>query len=461
MASIQIMGLSSGMDYNSIIEQLIALERIPITRMTERKSLYKAQQDAWRDINTRLSSLDNKLSDLRLSSTFQGRAVTSSKAELVTATAGTAALTGTYSVKVIQLAQAHRVASTEAVEVDEDGFVLNLGEGETETLEIKVGGADEGTTITFTGKVTLADIVKAINEADAGVRASIIAGRLVLESAETGKDNTIDLGGTLVDQLKLKKEDGNINTIQQAQDAELEINGIQITSSSNTVKDAVQGVTFTLKGVTDGEPVQITISHDIDSAVSKIKAFVDQYNSVMSFIAEKTKVVMTDSGDISSTGTLQGDGTANRLRSALRYEVTRAIETESQFNQLAVLGITTNKEGMLEIDETKLKEALQANPEAVAEFFREKADNLKDFIQGYIRYGTGILAEKQESIGRLIKDIDRQIERLEERIARKEESLVRQFTALEQVLANFQNQSAWLSQQMIMLSSWAGSRSRN
>ena len=219
-------------------------------------------------------------------------------------------------------------------------------------------------------------------------------------------------------------------------------------------------MTFTLKDVTQGEAVQITVSQDIDSAVSKIKAFVDQYNSVMNFIAEKTKVNMTDAGDITSTGTLQGDGTANRLRSALRYEVTRAIETESSFNQLAVLGITTNKEGILEIDETKLREVLQENPEEVAEFFREKANNLKDFIKGYIQYGTGILAEKQESIGRLMKDIDRQIERMEERIARKEESLVRQFTALEQVLAEFQSQGAWLTQQMTMLSSWAGA-SRN
>jgi flagellar hook-associated protein 2 len=347
--------------------------------------------------------------------------------------------------------------------VDGDGFVLNLGEGEKETITIKVGDGEEAE-LSFEGKVTLADIVKAINEADAKVKATIIAGRLVLESAETGENNKIELTGSsdfLVEKLKLGTLDGEgnvvLHTIQDAQDAVFTINGIAVTSASNTVKDAVEGVTFNLKGVSQpGEAVQITIGHDIDSAVSKIKAFVDQYNSVMSFIAEKTKVTMTDGGDISSTGTLQGDGTANRLRSALRYEVTRAIETDSSFNQLAVLGITTNKEGILEINETKLREVLRENPEQVEAFFREKATNLKDFIKGYIQYGTGILAEKQESIGRLMKDIDRQIERMEERIARKEESLVRQFTALEQVLADFQSQSLWLTQQTTMLSSWAG-----
>ncbi|NLA57481.1 MAG: flagellar filament capping protein FliD [Firmicutes bacterium] len=466
MANIQIMGLSSGMDYNTIIEQLLALERIPITRMAQRKNIYKAQQDAWRDINTRLSALDNRLTDLRLSATFHGRTATSSKTDLVTASAGPGALTGTYTVEVSQLAQAHRVASTSEVAVDGDGFVLNLGEGEKETITIKVGDGEEAE-LSFEGKVTLADIVKAINEADAKVKATIIAGRLVLESAETGENNKIELTGSsdfLVEKLKLGTLDGEgnvvLHTIQDAQDAVFTINGIAVTSASNTVKDAVEGVTFNLKGVSQpGEAVQITIGHDIDSAVSKIKAFVDQYNSVMSFIAEKTKVTMTDGGDISSTGTLQGDGTANRLRSALRYEVTRAIETDSSFNQLAVLGITTNKEGILEINETKLREVLRENPEQVEAFFREKATNLKDFIKGYIQYGTGILAEKQESIGRLMKDIDRQIERLEERIARKEESLVRQFTALEQVLSEFQSQSAWLTQQMTLLSSWAGGRS--
>jgi flagellar hook-associated protein 2 len=454
MANIQIMGLASGMDYNAMIEQLLALERIPITRMAERKSIYRAQQDAWRDINTRLSALDNRLTDLRLSSTFHGRTASSSDAQVVAATAGANALTGTYSVRVNQLAQAHRVASTDKVDD------LVVGEGQTETLSIRIGESEEVVDLTFEAGSTLTDIVKTINEAKAGVKASIIAGHLVLESAETGESNTIHLEGSLVDQLKLQVENDEgepvLNTIQHAQDARLTINGIDVTSASNTIKDAVQGVTFTLKDVTQGEAVQITVSADIDTAISKIKAFIDQYNSVMNFIAEKTKVNMTDAGDITSTGTLQGDGTANRLRSALRYEVTRAVETESSFNQLAVLGITTNKEGILEIDETKLREVLRENPEEVAEFFREKATNLKDFIKGYVQYGTGILAEKQESIGRLMKDIDRQIERMEERIARKEESLVRQFTALEQVLADFQSQSLWLTQQTTMLSSWAG-----
>ena len=464
MAGIQIMGLSSGMDYNAIIEQMIALERLPITRMTERKGVYRAQQDAWRDINTRLSALDNRLTDLRLSSTFHGRTASSSNAQVVAATAGTQALTGTYAVEVAQLAQAHRVAS--------DGEVGELTYNGDAIITIIVG--DKEAAVTIAEGSDLSQVVKTINGADAGVRASIIAGRLVLESTETGEGSKIELRGTadFLNQLRLGQgvEDGDgsttitadkMNTIQDAQDAILTINGISLTSAANTIKDAVEGVTFTLNGVTEGGPVQITVSQDLDSAVSKIKAFVDQYNSVMNFIAEKTKVTMTDGGDISSTGTLQGDGTANRLRTALRYEVTRAIGTESGFNQLAVLGITTNKEGVLQIDETKLREALGENPEEVAKFFNEKATNLKDFIKGYVQYGTGILAEKQESIGRLMKDIDRQIERLEERAARKEESLVRQFTALEQVLADFQSQSAWLTQQMTLLSSWAGGKNRS
>jgi flagellar hook-associated protein 2 len=337
-----------------------------------------------------------------------------------------------------------------------------------EIINITVGEGDnqKTTAITIKEGSELAAIVKEINDAGAGVKATVIGNRLVLESETTGTSNQIQLNGSkefLVDQLKLGTgvdSEGNLmgmKTIQGAQDAAYSINGIPLISESNTIKDAVQGVTFNLR---DTGTAQITVKQDVDQAVGKIRAFVDQYNSVMSFIAEKTKVTMTDAGEIGSVGTLQGDGTANRLREALRFQTTSPIDADLDYNQLAVLGITTNREGTLQIDETKLRAALEENPEDVAAFFNKKADNMKDFIKGYVEYGTGILAEKQESIGSLMKDIDRQIERLEDRIARKEENLVRQFTALEKVLTNLQTQSDWLTQQINQLSAWAPNNRR-
>ena len=458
MAGIQIMGLASGIDVNGAIDKLIALERLPLTKMAERKNTYKMQQDAWRDVNTRLSGLDNALTDLRLSSTFQGRTAVTSDAQLVTAGASTLAIKGTYEVVIKQTALSHRVASTDGVD---EGYAT----GQDSILNITVGSGEDATTeITIAAGSDLKDIVKAINDSKAPVKATIIGGRLVLESNETGTDSALQLddgeSGLLAD-LKLLTDVGGVpqvNTIQEARNAEFSINGIELTSQSNTVKDAVQGVIFTL--MKDDSTAQVTVKADVDSAVTKIRAFVEQYNSVMSFLAEKTKVTMTDAGDIGSVGTLQGDGTANRLRDALRFQTTSPIsmDTGLDYNQLAVLGITTNKEGILQVDEAKLREALQEKPEAVTAFFNEKATNVKGFIKGYVQYGSGILAEKQESIGRLMKDVDRQIERLEERVAWKEESLVRQFTALEKVLAGFQAQGDWLTQQMTQLSSWAPQR---
>jgi len=451
MAGIQIMGLASGIDVNAAIDKLLALERIPITRMAERKSIYKQQQDAWRDINTRLSALDTRLTDLRLPSTFHGRVATSADDKIITATAGNLAMEGIYEIEIETKALAQRIASTKAV--------ADYTTEEAVVLTVTVGAGDP-TEIAIAAGLDLSAIVKTINEAKAGVNATIIGGSLVLESAETGTNNLIQLedgDSGFLNALNLYASEGEpqLNTIQHAQDAELTINGIRVTSHSNNVKDAVHGVTFTLK---DTGTTQVTVSPDIDSAVSKIKAFVDQYNSVMNFVGEKVKVTMTDAGDIGSVGTLQGDGTAYRLREALRFQTTSAVSGESidpKINQLAVLGITTNREGILQIDESKLKKALGESPEEVAAFFNEKATNLKDFIKGYVAYGTGILAEKQESISKIMKDIDRQIERLEDRVARKEESLVRQFTALEKALSGFQSQSDWLSLQINQLSSWA------
>lgn len=461
MAGIQIMGLASGIDVNGAIDQLLAIERLPLTRMAERKSIYRMQQDAWRDINTRLSALDNALTDLRLSSTFQGRTAVTSDPKVVTATANTQAIEGIYEVVVRETALAHRVASTGSIDAD-------YTTSQDTTLFITVGTGDDATTeINIAAGSDLKDIVKAINDSDAPVKATIIGGRLVLESAETGTDSTIGLSdgeeSGLLQALKLMVDVEGVvkpNTIQDARNATFSVNGIELTSQSNTIKDVVQGVTFTL--LEDDSTAQVTVKPDIDAAVAKIKAFVDQYNSVMDFLREKTKVTMTDAGDISSVGTLQGDGTANRLRDALRFQTTSALASDLglEYNQLAVLGITTNKEGTLQIDETKLREALQEKPEAVTAFFNEKATNMKDFIKGYVQYGSGILAEKQESIGRLMKDVDRQIERLEERVAYKEASLIRQFTALEKAMSAFQSQSDWLNQQINQLSSWAPQKKR-
>lgn len=437
VGSLQIMGLSSGIDFDSIINQLIALERQPITRMEERKSLYQQQQDAWRDINTRLSNLDSKLTPLKLDSTFQARETTSSDEAVATATASAEAIEGTYDIQVIQVAKAHRMASDPVSDLS--GYI-----GE-QKVKITVGTNSKTVTVNITESSTLSDVATAINNTDGiGVKASVIDDRLVLESKETGQNNVITLeniSGSLFNDL-------TFSDIQSPQDASYTINGIDLTSSSNTISDVVTGVTFTLKG--EGSTT-ITVSHDVDAAVDKIRAFVDQYNSVMDFIAQKTDTTMSDTGEVRSTGILQGDGTAIRLQMALRRKVTESIDTTSKYDQLAVLGITTTRDGQLEVDESKLREALKAAPEEVEAFFVEMATKTKEFIKGYIQYGTGILAEKQESLDRLMDDIDNQIERLEERVARKEESLVRQFTALEKALAAMQSQSTWLAGQLNQL----------
>ncbi|NLK07686.1 MAG: flagellar filament capping protein FliD [Firmicutes bacterium] len=442
MGRMQIMGLASGIDVNSAIDALLEFERLPLTRMATRKDTYRAQQDAWRDINTRLSALDNILSDLRLSATFQGRKAQVSNEDAVSATANTQAAVGTYEVVVHQKALAHRIASTGSVE----------GEFEHDAVLTIQVGEDAAVDITIDAGASLRDIAKAINDSDASVKATIIGERLVLESSETGLGSQITLDGDsdLLDFLGLT-EGGE--AIQHAQDAEFSINGIELTSHTNTINDAVEGVTFTLL---EGGSSQVTVSLDTDSAMSKIKSFVDQYNSVMNFIGEKIKVTMTDTGEIRSTGTLQGDGTANRLRDSLRYQTTSALsgDLELDYDQLAVLGITTNREGILQIDEAKLRAALESDTEEVSEFFKAKATGMKDFIHSYVQYGTGILAEKQDSIGRLIKDVDRQIQRVEDRVERREEQLLRQFTALEKALSGLHAQGDWLTQQLDMLSGW-------
>lgn len=453
-----ITGIASGLDTDAWIEAVMALERRPITQLQQRKTTLQQQRDAWRDINTRLNNLSSRLSDLRLSSTFLNRTATSSDANVVSVSAGTAATPGSYRIEVVQLAQAHRIASDRQLAADE-------AIGTSGTFTIQVG--DKSGTVTVEKGDTLADIVQKINDADAGVTAKIIDGRLVLQADVTNKEiefsgdvDEIEFSGD-VDVLKdlaILDENGEILCeLQKAQCAHIKVDGLDIYRDTNTISDVIEGVTFTLKA--EGSAA-IEIQHDVNRVIERVKAFVDQYNSVQNFIKEKT----TDGA------VLQGDVLLGRIQSQLRQLATARVDAGGPYNQLAMIGISVDRYGTMTLDEAKLRAALAENPEAVYRLFAADAEDGDGFngvavrmgkeLEQWLRSNEGLLASRQAMFDARMKDIDRSIERLEARLELREETLRRQFVRLEEVLAAFQTQSAWLSAQLQQLSAFAAYQAR-
>ncbi|MFS8628915.1 MAG: flagellar filament capping protein FliD [Limnochordales bacterium] len=458
-----ISGIVSGLDTDTLIEQLMAIERRPLVLMQERKTTLEKQRDAWRDVNTRLNNLRDRMAELSRLSLFERRAVTSSKAEVATATANRNAVEAVYRISVQQLAAAHRVAGKRFETVDGKAAPKEpLGlSGEA---RLRVGQNGDWITVAVDAADTLESIAAKINEAAGGaVIARVLDGRLILEAKETGAANTLEFevpGGSDPSAVNIWQELGVVddageilNELQAAQDAVFTVEGLTITRSSNTVDDLIEGVTLQLKGV--GETT-LEIRRDVDAVVDAVRRFVEQYNSTMSFIQDR----------MGENGVLKGDTLLMRIQMQLRADVMAPVAaTGLKYNQLAAVGISVDKSGTMSLDEARLREALGESPEEVARLFtasKEDGDpfdgvaiRLEQRFQQWLAAGDGLLAARQKLFGDRIKAIEDSMDRFEQRMEIREANLRRQFLALEEALASLQTQSNWLANQLVQLSAMA------
>lgn len=428
-------GIASGLDTEQLIQQLMAIERRPLVAMQERKNVLQQQRDAWRDINNRLNNLRDRMSDLSRAGLYDRRAAASSVSDVATVSASNAAAEGRYTLTVSQLAQAHRVRSEQ-----QESATEALGLKGTFTLRL----GDQEARITVEETDSLADIAAKINDADVDATARIVDRYLVVEGGKPGAAHA----------LEFSDDDGDVwqtlgvVELVEARDAVFEVDGITISRPSNTIDDLFDGVTIDLHG--EGQTV-IEVKRDADAVVSQVRRFVEQYNSVMSFIADK-------SGE---KAILQGDSLLIRIQSQLRSETTAAVAAGSSgINQLAAVGVSVDRNGVMSLDEARLRQALSEHPEDVRRLFAatEETDGfsgvaarLEARFQGWLETGSGLLAERQKMFGDRMKAIDDNMDRLERRLEMREAGLMRQFLALEKVLAGFQTQAMWLEGQIQQL----------
>lgn len=471
--SISFDGLVSGINSSEIVSQLMALERqrniVPLQR---REAMLTAKQAAWRDVRSGLAALQSKLTDLKLVGTYTGMKASSANEEVVMATAKAGAGTATYTIKVEQLATAQQMWSKQFGSETE----LGVGSG-----TIQLNGVD----IEYGEEDNLTGLAQKINEAmkdakdvdkNRRVSAIVVDGRLVLSAMETGENSNIELGGDMAGQALWQElgldapvegypEVNDSAYVKQGQDTVFYVDGVKIVRSSSKVDDAISGVTLELTGVSkkvegDGwegyEGTRLTVGQDLDKAVKAIKAFVDEYNRVWQ--ANRNK--QSWDKDTKQGAVLFGDSALNGIQYRLRGLVTGPIDGVSgPWSTLAQIGISTGKvgtgvaaDGTLHLDEIKLREALQEDPEAVATLFTGD-QGVASRLDGYLKETltkdkTGLLAAKDEAFASQIRDLQKQTERMEERLVRREEQLKRQYVQLEKVLAQLQAQSNWLALQL-------------
>lgn len=391
MAGITASGLGSGIDIKSLASQLVAAERGPATsRLDSRESKLKAQISAFGSFKSVLANLQSALTSLKKTDTFQSLKATVADDKLLTATASNGAQVGEYAIKVEQLAQAQRLAT--AADHTFAGTNATVGAG---TLTFQFGTVDStaGTFTANAGKTvktvtidptnnTLAGVRDAINKADIGVTASVVNDgngyRLVIGAKESGAANSLkitvsDDDGTHDDQagLSLLAYDPigatgkNLTETVAAKNARINLDGLTVTSASNTIQDAVPGVALNLKS--QGETAtRLTVAEDASVTTKALETFVNSYNDLM----KTTKSLTAYNKDTKTAGTLAGDqnvrATLNRIRDVFTSSVTG---TTGAYRSLADAGISLQSDGTLKLDSSKLKTALSADPQAVASLF--------------------------------------------------------------------------------------------
>ncbi|BCV25491.1 flagellar filament capping protein FliD [Gelria sp. Kuro-4] len=470
-------GLASGLNTTDIINKLMEIERRPLVLLQGKEDQLKAKQDAWRQIRTSLSTLQSKLADLKLESTFLSKAASSSNEQVVKVAAGSTAALGTYTFKVQQLATAQRKWS------------VRVGSATTTLADLGVTDL----TITINGKsitgVTSGDTLDALaakinNTAAVGVTASVVDNRLVITANQTGAASDITLNGNVGngnvwDKLGLLNPttaDYPVNDTEayvvSGKDAIFYVDGAKITRSSNNLTDVINGVTIDLVGVSklvgtagtwEGyEGTTVTVAADTQKVVDAVKAFVDQYNTTWNAIKEK----MSYNAATKEAGVLLGDSGLQGIQAQLRRLVTDPVTSATgPLNSLADIGISTgaigtgvSADGTLTLDEAKLRDALTQDPGAVVSLFTSQTDGVATRLDGYLQRvtssdTTGLITSRENSLDAQIKDLQDQIDRMDQRLALREDNLRRQFTQLEVILSQAQAQGEWLAGQLKTLGS--------
>ncbi len=459
MGTLNFSGLASGIDTESLITQLMYLERAPERLLATKQTKLQSQIALYSQIKTALSEFQNSAASIKTSSAFKGVKADVGDSSLLKATASSTAAEGTHTVEVVSLARSQRqvsvgYASNSSLTFNTGSFTIDDGSGTVTTVNIAEG------------QNSLNGIVSAINESGANVTASIINDgsgtpyRLVVTGNDT-KNYTLDFSGlstapaggtgTLMPTL-LGPADP---TYQAGAAASFKVDGVSITRTSNTVTDVLEGVTLSL--LKEGSTTSVTITNDADNVTEKITNFVKEFNDALTLINKQTVYDSTGA----STSVLSGDATLRTIQSQLQKIVTTPVSgLTGAYSTLSSIGITTDyKTGTLSIDSTKLADALKNNFDDVVDLFTHNGDTagladnqygvaqqfnlaLDRFTHSYTEGSNlnGLIETRISGLNNSIKDINKQIDSMELRMDQYEKSLRAKYSAMETLISNLTSQ---------------------
>lgn len=465
--AIQFGGLATGLDTNSIVESLMQVERLPIERLNVDKTWQSNRLKALQEFDTKLKSLLSSVEKLADRDQYFTKKATAGSTDFFTATATNEALAGTsYQIQVESLAQVQKSYSN-AVDglgndsgfSSRDGAILGTG-----SVIINVAGVDHTIELTSENN-SLQGLMQAINDADIGVSAAIVNDgtaspyRLTLTGSSVDNSFSFDASGLAGGSESF----AGLETTQPASQAHIIVDGLDIYSSSNTVTDAIPGVTLNLLKAESTTQTSLAVSSDESAVDANLKGFVAAYNAVVSFVHSQSAV-----GE-SKGGILGGDSGLNAVKRRLQNLLTSsANQPGSPLQTLSELGLETQKDGTLILDNEKLSQAREQNFDALVNLLAGDGDEsdgiaaqFNEYLEALTDSRDGLYAGRSQAINDNLKRMDERIVQMEMRLEKREETLRAQFTLMEQLVSTMNAQSSFLSQQLDMISNLTTSNRNN
>lgn len=419
-------GIGSNLDVNGIVTQLMAVEQQPLAALAKKEASIQSEISAYGTVKGALAGLQSAVQGLSDASKFQiGKSASSSANDVLSATATADAVNGSFAVEVSKLAQAQRLATTGVA-----SSTAVIGNG-TLTFDFGTisGGSFNSTTGQYSGASftsngngaktitidssnnSLEGIRDAINKAGIGVSASIVNDgsntpyRLALSVANAGASNSLKIsvsgGDPALTSLLANDPSGtqNLQETATAQNSELKINGISISKSSTVIADAIQGVTLNLSKTNVGSPATVTVSSSNSSIGNAVSAFVKAYNDAKKTLDSVTAYDGSSAkagGTVGKSGPLQGDATIRRMQYQIRQMFsTEVTGVDSNYNSLAKVGVSFQKDGTLSLDNTKFQKAMDASYGNVLALFAATG-NASDTL---VKYDSSTTATKAGQYG--------------------------------------------------------------
>ncbi|WP_248751084.1 flagellar filament capping protein FliD [Pseudomonas sp. MWU15-20650] len=448
MGDITVSGPVTNIDTQSIVTALVNAEQAPKqSQINKQTQTSTAQLSSIGKIQAALDAFRGAMDNMSKDASIGGLAATTSDNNVSTVTLGAGASAGSYQLVVNQLATASKVATQ--TYVGGAKTVVNTGTTST-TLEISQSGKSYG--VSVPPGATLQQVRDSINAqySSAGLSANILTdatgSRLVMTSTNTGVGTDITLGGNT-------GMEAGTSVVTAPQNAKYTIDGTAQESKSNTLSDAISGVTIKLTavsplpaGITDPNAQRvastITVARSTDTLKSSVKGFVDTYNALITAISTETAV--TTNADGSTTpAALTGDATLRTLTSAVRTEL-NALGGTGSLKSLAQFGVNTDqKTGKLSIDDKLFSAAVATNPTDIGGIFNGDTGllaRMKSATDSYALSGTGVLATRSSTLSANIKDLQTQQDTLTARMAALKTSLTAKYTTMNNLVAQLTSQ---------------------